>query len=342
MLWADDGPKCEYGFLGESDLAVEGGVADDEFGADDDGVGGAGGGDAGQVFEEAAGGLFAHFFAGIIDGGQFGLGDLRNSIIVEAYDGDIFGHAEATFFECLQEQGSEKIISGKDAVGAGLHVEDLAAAAESGGFAQVVDQQQVGVEGQAIVDQGLFVSFQPACIDVPAEVGGDVGDAAATLGCQVGGGFITCSYIIDNNAGPVREFFYAVEEDDGDPFLHIGVEVIHLFRVEGQGGDEPIHSFVEEVVGVGGFFPVGLGGVADDEIITGFGHYLFDAGEDGADELAFQFVDDNADSIGLLHPQVAGKAIGAVAHLFGGVHDPLARLYIDGGMVFQTSADGSG
>ena len=48
---------------------MERGVADDEFGADDDRVGGSGGGETAQVVEETAGGLFADFFAGVIDGG---------------------------------------------------------------------------------------------------------------------------------------------------------------------------------------------------------------------------------------------------------------------------------
>ena len=50
-------------------------LPDDQLTANDDGIGGAGGGGAAELFEEAAGGLFAHFFAGVVDGGEFGLGD---------------------------------------------------------------------------------------------------------------------------------------------------------------------------------------------------------------------------------------------------------------------------
>ncbi len=111
-------------------------------------------------------------------------------------------------------------------------------------------------------------------------------DPAAALGRQVGGCFVACLYIINDNAGPVSEFFDAVEEDDRDAFLHKRVEVVHVAGIKGEGGDQAIDTFVEEVVCVGGFFPVGLGGVADDQVITGFCGYLFDPGEDVADELA--------------------------------------------------------
>lgn len=51
-------------------------------------------------------------------------------------------------------------------------------------------------------------------------------------------------------------------------------------------------------------------------------------------------MDDDADGVGFLHPQVAGEAIGAVAHFLRGVHDAFPGLNIDGGMVFQATADG--
>ena len=59
-----------------------------------------------------------------------------------------------------------------------------------------------------------------------------------------------------------------------------------------------------------------------------------------SDELAFELVDDDADGMGLLHPQVAGEAVGPVAHLAGGVHDPLAGFAVDGGMIFEATAYG--
>lgn len=76
---------------------MEGGISDDEFRADYDGVGGAGGGEAGELIEEAAGGLFAHFFTRVIYSSQFGLGDPGDRVVVEADDGDIFGYADIVF-----------------------------------------------------------------------------------------------------------------------------------------------------------------------------------------------------------------------------------------------------
>jgi len=54
---------------GRLDLSVHGGIADDEFAADDNSIGRVGGGGAAELIEEAAGDLFAHLFAGIVDRG---------------------------------------------------------------------------------------------------------------------------------------------------------------------------------------------------------------------------------------------------------------------------------
>lgn len=53
-------------------------------------------------------------------------------------------------------------------------------------------------------------------------------------------------------------------------------------------------------------------------------------------------MDDDADGIGFLAAEVAGEGIGSVAHLFCHISDPFAGFDIDGGMVFESSADGCG
>lgn len=169
-----------------------------------------------------------------------------------------------------------------------------------------------------------------------------MGDAAAALGGEVGGGFVAGAGVVDDDAGAVVEFFDAIEEHDGNAFFDEGVEVFQVGGVEGEAGDEAVDAFVEEVVGVGGFFAIGFGGMSYNKIVACFGRYLFDAGEDGADELAFELMDDDADGVGFLHPQVGGEAVGAVAHFARGVHDALARFYIDSGVVFEATANGCG
>jgi len=169
-----------------------------------------------------------------------------------------------------------------------------------------------------------------------------VGDTATALGCEVGGGFISGAGIIDDDPGAEGEVFDTIEENDGDAFFYEWIEVVEVCGVEGEGGDEAVDAFMEEVVCIGGFFAVGLGGMADDEVVTGLGHNLLDAGEDGAYELAFKLVDDDADGVGLLHPEVAGEAVGAVAHFFSGVHDALPRFTIDSRVVFESPADCGG
>ena len=269
------------------DFSVDRGIADDEFAADDDGVGGSGRGGAAELVEKAAGGLFAYFFAGVVDGGELGLDDPGDGVIVKTDYCDIFGYAEAAFLEGLAEYGGKEIIGDEDSVGAYFHSEDLAGSADGGGFAEVVDDEQIGVKLETVVGERLFVSFQTACIDVTMQVSGDVRDAAAALCGEVRGGFVAGLYVVDDHAGSVGEFFYAIEEDDRYAFLDEGIEVIHFDGVEGERGDESVDAFVEKVMDVCDFFAIGFGGMADDEVITCVGGDLFDAGEYGADELAF-------------------------------------------------------
>ena len=313
---------------------MDGRVADDKLTADDDGVSGAGGGGAAELFEEAAGGLFANFFARVVDGGELWLGEPGYGVVIKAYDGHVFGYAEPSFLEGLQEYSSKKIIGYKSAVGACLHGEDLFGGANGSGFAEVVDQEHGCVEVQTVVCEGLFVAFKTAGVDVPVEIGGDMGDAAAALCGEMGGSFVAGFYVVDDDAGAVGKFLDAIEKYDGDAFLYKGIEVFEVGGIEGEGGDESVDAFVEEVVYVGGFFPIGFGGVADDEVVTGVGGDLFDAGQDGTDELTFYLVYDDADGMCLLHAQVAGEAIGTIAHFLGCVHDPFARFDIYGRMVF--------
>jgi len=223
-----------------------------------------------------------------------------------------------------------------------VHGGDLFGGTDGGGFAEVVDDDEFGVVLQAIVGEGLLVAFEAACVDIAGEVGGDVGDAAAALGGKVGGGFVAGADVVDDDAGAVVEVFDPIEEHDGNAFLDEGVEVFHIGGVEGEAGDEAVDAFMEKVVSVGGFLAIGFGRVSDDEIVAGFGCDFFDAGEDGADELAFELVDDDADCVGFLHPEVGGEAVGAVAHFARGVHDALACLYIDGRVILEASADGCG
>jgi len=321
---------------------VEGGFADDEFAADDDGVRRSGGGEAGQLVEEAAGCLFAHFFAGVVDRGKLGLHDPGDRIVVEADDGDVFGYFYSFFFQGLEEHGGEEVVGGEDAVGALVQCDELFCGADGGGFAEIVYDDEPGVEWKAIIGECLLVAFEAAGINVTGEIGGDMGDVAAALCGEMGGGFVAGANIVDDDAGAVGEILHPIEKNDGDAFFYEGIEVIHVGGVEGEGGDEAIDAFVEKVMGVGGFFAKGFGGVADDQMVTRVGRYFFDAGQDGADELAFELVDDDADGICLLHSQVGGEAVGSVAHFAGHVHDAFAGLYIDGWMVFKAAADGGG
>jgi len=169
-----------------------------------------------------------------------------------------------------------------------------------------------------------------------------MGYTPAALSRQVGGSLVSSPDVVDNDPRTIGDFLDPIEEHDGDLLLDKGSKVIQVFGVEGQGGDEPVYPLVEEVMGVGGFFFIILGGMTYDKIVACLGGDLFNTGQDGADKLAFQLMYDDPDGIGLLAAEVAGEVIGPVAHLPCHIGDAFAGLYIDGGMVFQAPADGGG
>ena len=63
--------------------------------------------------------------------------------------------------------------------------------------------------------------------------------------------------------------------------------MIEVFCVEGEGGDETVHPFVKQVMGVSYFFFVGFRRVTDDKIVACVGGDLFNPREHGADKLTF-------------------------------------------------------
>lgn len=285
---------------------------------------------------------FPHFFAGVIDGSELGIDDFRDDIVVEADDSDVVGYAQAGLFECLQEDGGAEVVGDEDPVGSWVHFHDLAGRADGSFFAQVVYDEAAGVIRKTVGSEGVLESFESAGIYISVKAGCEVGDMPASLLCEVSRCFKACVDIINDDTGPVLAFFGTVEEYDRYSFLEEGAIVVEVPGIEGEGGDEAVHAFVKKVMGVGSFFLKGFGGVADDQIVACCGGNFFYARQDRADELAFQLMDDDPDSIGLLSSKVTRKGIGAIAHFPGHIENTFACFNIDGGMVFESPADGGG
>ena len=114
---------------------------------------------SGHLIEQTAGGPFAHFFSGIIDGSELGIDDPGYNVVVKAYDSDVLRDTAAGFFQRLLEYGGAKIICYKYAIGSGVHVEYFPGGADGGAFAEVVDEEEGRIECQSVVCQGLLVAF---------------------------------------------------------------------------------------------------------------------------------------------------------------------------------------
>jgi len=123
-----------------------------------------------HLVEEAAGGLFPHFFSGIVDGGELWVDDLGDDIVVKTYDGYIFRYATASFFQRLLKYGRAKIIRNKNAIGSGGHAEQLFCCLKGMCFAEITYEHESRVVGQPVVCQGLLVAFQTAGIYISCEV----------------------------------------------------------------------------------------------------------------------------------------------------------------------------
>src|SRR5882757_8083657 len=104
--------------------------------------------------------------------------------------------------------------------------------ADGGGFAEVVDQEPGGVEGEAVVCQGLLIAFQPMGVYITGQVSCKVSDVPASLLCQVGCSFIACFDVVDDDPGTVGHFFCPVEEDHGDLSMDKGGEMVEVLGIE--------------------------------------------------------------------------------------------------------------
>jgi len=286
-----------------------------------------------QVVDKVSGCHFAHFPSGVVDGGECGLYQLADGIIIKPYDGYVPRYVKMVLLEGSHADGGYEVIGYEGSIGALIHVENFFGALDAGLFAEVADHKQAFVEWDIIVFERIPVSLESVRIDVARQAGTDMNDLFTTLVDEVPGGLVAAFIIVDDDHRVITVGFYTIEEDNGDPLVREWAEVIQGFCIEGKGSDEAVHSFMEQVFCVGHFPFIALLGMGDDKVVTRGGSHFFDSGQYSVDKVALQLMDHKADGIGMLSPQAAGIVIGPVSHPFGSFKDLFLCFITDDGII---------
>ena len=112
----------------------------------------------------------------------------------------------------------------------------------------------------------------------------------------------------------------------------------HGLGVVGQGHEQAIYPVVEKRDGVGFFFFLRLGGLADDQIIAFTGRDIFHPGDYRGHEITVDAGNDHTYSIGALGSEIARKVVRAITHFLGEVGNSLLRFFADYRIILQCAA----
>ena len=291
------------------------------------------------VEEEATGGL-THEGGLVGDGGEAGGDVLGMGIVGEADEGDIVGDAEAHLGDGVVGSEGDDVVEGEDGVGPVGAVEK--GPDGLGGDVEVdfATGDEGAVDGHAGIAQGLEVAVLTANDHVEMVGTTDEGDTTATGFEEVLGGLIGCFVAVGLDGGEELGEAGAGEEDEGDTHLGYLLEVAIVGGVLCKTGQNSLDVKVDKVV-YGAYLGLHvLMTVGTDDAIALTGGLLFDAIENGTEEVADEIGYDNADDLGLLMAQGAGKRIGTVVELLGQGLDALLHLLTYLGGTAQGPADG--
>ena len=190
------------------------------------------------------------------------------------------------------------------------------------------------------VAEGLEVAVLTANDHVEVVGTTDKGDTTATGFEEMARGKIGSLVAVGLDGGEELGEAGAGEEDEGDTHLGYLLKVAIVGSVLCKTGQNSLDVEVDEVVD-GAYLGLHvLMTVGTDDAIALTGGLLFDAVEDGTEEVADEIGYDNADDLGLLMAQRAGKGIGTVVELLGQRLDALLHLLTYLGGTAQGPADG--
>ena len=110
--------------------------------------------------------------------------------------------------------------------------------------------------------------------------------------------------------------------------------MIQVCGINGKRCNHPIHSFLKQIPGIGYLLFITFSRMGDQQIISGFCRHLFNSCKHRINKVALQFMNNTANRIGLLTPEISCKIIGSITHLFRQIKNPFAGFQADQRIIF--------
>lgn len=292
------------------------------------------------MVDKVSRGHFAHLVAGIINGSEIGLYDLRYRVVVESYKSDVFGDADTRLLKGHHTAHGTVVVGHEYAVGQGIHPQDVQGGAYPGFLAQVAYNKVLLLKINMVIRQRLLVALHTVYVYVAAGRCRKVHDAAAALFDKVFRAFVGRPAVVYKDAGVVFMLGHAVKEYHGDILFKEHIEMADIMGLVGQRHQQAVYAVVEHGFGAGHFLIGRFGRLADDEVEALAVGDVFDTRDNGAHKIAVEPGHDDPDGIGALVAQVAGKMIGAVPHFLRQLKDAFFGFLAYNRVILQGPAYG--
>ena len=251
---------------------------------------------------------------------QLGIG------VVESDERDVLGHAQPHLGRCLHRTDGHRVVCGKYGGRPLFERQELLHRLVAGGPRIIPLRRQLMVQAEADIHERALVSIH-------SELGDDgarrtdyhryplVPQLDEVLHRIVGG--LEVVRLDEREAGDLPP---ALDDDHGDV---PGLDGLHMLGHHWGGEDNALDSALEKDVDVRLLFLHILGGVAEDDVVTGLLGFLFDCASEGRSDRPGDAGHDVADEAALLLLEAAGEGVIAIAEIGDGLIDPQPGMLRD-------------
>lgn len=303
------------------------GLANFEFGLEDDVAGGAG--VTVDAIEEDARGGGAELVARLHDGGEGRIGKRGEGEVVEAHDGNVLRAAEAELADGLNDAHGDHVVAGKDGGGTRKHAEEKQPAGTAAGEIERGFLEKFGGDGQTGFGHGAAEPAETLFGVGEMQRTGDGGNATVSELDEMTGGGVGSGFVGGGDAVAVPAFGQPVDTDDRGATLLIGLCLTSEVAEVGGDDDQSRRKISAELVEVDQLFGVVVIGVAEDKAVAVGEGGIFSAADDGGEKRVGYVGNDHADHVGFVATEATGEGAGLIADGLDGFFDAAAERLAD-------------
>ena len=160
------------------------------------------------------GGDTPHFFERLVYGGECRVDHGRLRDIIEAYHGDILGHAQAPASHGIHHPHGHHIVGGKDGGGRHRYIQQGLGAGVAIQLLKISFVDQLGREGDMVRTQGRTIAIQAVARTAKVHGAGDKTDPDMPKFDQIFGGVISPLPVGRTHSGAIPAGALVIDENE--------------------------------------------------------------------------------------------------------------------------------